>query len=295
MIAEYRELYSSSNSAGKILLVARLTWAAVQIIGGTAVFALNISTPSTLNLEIALLLYITLLLAVIVFRPQYYRLAIPNPHNDPDLMNREYRRRALIHRLDTFFLLPYIAAAYFMISGQGFLPSEAPSLFYFVFVLLGVGTAYIVGPFLLMVFFCLVLPCIYGYLLYQQRREGVYGANAGATEELIASIPIFTFKRKGDPESGIPMPPLQQSPSPKKKNKFKLTQMFKKKDDHVDPEPTFLELDQEDSTCCICLTEYEAGASLRQLSCKHHFHTECIDEWLRLNAKCPLCVQNLKE
>ncbi|OWM65395.1 hypothetical protein CDL15_Pgr008985 [Punica granatum] len=53
------------------------------------------------------------------------------------------------------------------------------------------------------------------------------------------------------------------------------------------------------SECPICLEEfhvgnegmisYESWAQVRGLPCAHNFHVECIDEWLRLNVKCPRC------
>lgn len=54
-----------------------------------------------------------------------------------------------------------------------------------------------------------------------------------------------------------------------------------------------IEIEQEDAVCVICLGEYDDGESLKQLSCKHHFHIKCIDDWLKLNAKCPLCIKSL--
>ncbi|XP_021757663.1 putative RING-H2 finger protein ATL21A [Chenopodium quinoa] len=45
-----------------------------------------------------------------------------------------------------------------------------------------------------------------------------------------------------------------------------------------------------DNTCPICLSEYEPKETLRSIpDCNHYFHAECIDEWLRMNATCPLC------
>ncbi|KAI3421456.1 RING-type domain-containing protein, partial [Psidium guajava] len=45
-----------------------------------------------------------------------------------------------------------------------------------------------------------------------------------------------------------------------------------------------------DTTCPICLGEYQPKETLRSIpDCNHYFHVDCIDEWLRLNATCPLC------
>ncbi|MFQ6624060.1 hypothetical protein Gotur_004258 [Gossypium turneri] len=42
--------------------------------------------------------------------------------------------------------------------------------------------------------------------------------------------------------------------------------------------------------CSICLCEYQANEKLRTIpDCKHYFHAICIDEWLKLNAACPIC------
>ncbi|KAJ9173722.1 hypothetical protein P3X46_016831 [Hevea brasiliensis] len=45
-----------------------------------------------------------------------------------------------------------------------------------------------------------------------------------------------------------------------------------------------------DNTCPICLCEYEPKETLRTIpECNHYFHADCIDEWLKMNATCPLC------
>ncbi|GJR41595.1 E3 ubiquitin protein ligase SIS3-like protein isoform X3 [Tanacetum coccineum] len=43
------------------------------------------------------------------------------------------------------------------------------------------------------------------------------------------------------------------------------------------------------SECPICLEEFHLGNEVRGLPCAHNFHVACIDEWLRLNVKCPRC------
>ncbi|KAI4997048.1 hypothetical protein ZWY2020_052390 [Hordeum vulgare] len=35
--------------------------------------------------------------------------------------------------------------------------------------------------------------------------------------------------------------------------------------------------------------EFKVGNEVRGLPCAHNFHVECIDQWLRLNVKCPRC------
>ncbi|XP_021764306.1 putative RING-H2 finger protein ATL21A [Chenopodium quinoa] len=50
-------------------------------------------------------------------------------------------------------------------------------------------------------------------------------------------------------------------------------------------------LPKPDEKCCpICLGEYLAKDILRTIpDCRHCFHADCIDEWLLLNASCPVC------
>ena len=43
--------------------------------------------------------------------------------------------------------------------------------------------------------------------------------------------------------------------------------------------------------CPICLTEFNNDDFIRQFDCKHIFHKECIDVWLRLKDNCPMCRQ----
>ncbi|XP_017985124.1 PREDICTED: putative RING-H2 finger protein ATL69 [Theobroma cacao] len=42
--------------------------------------------------------------------------------------------------------------------------------------------------------------------------------------------------------------------------------------------------------CSICLSEYQPKDTVRCIpDCRHCFHVDCIDEWLRMSATCPLC------
>ncbi|ESR34013.1 hypothetical protein KPL70_023532 [Citrus sinensis] len=47
------------------------------------------------------------------------------------------------------------------------------------------------------------------------------------------------------------------------------------------------------SACSICLSEYLSQETIKCIpECKHCFHAECIDEWPRLNDKCPVCINS---
>ncbi|XP_061358248.1 putative RING-H2 finger protein ATL21A [Gastrolobium bilobum] len=46
----------------------------------------------------------------------------------------------------------------------------------------------------------------------------------------------------------------------------------------------------DDKTCPICLSEYIPKETVKTIpECGHCFHSQCIDEWLPLNASCPIC------
>lgn len=45
------------------------------------------------------------------------------------------------------------------------------------------------------------------------------------------------------------------------------------------------------SRCAICLENYQAGERVRTVPCLHSFHSNCIDQWLKERALCPICKQ----
>eukprot|EP00210_Caulerpa_lentillifera_P007038 g6732.t1 len=47
--------------------------------------------------------------------------------------------------------------------------------------------------------------------------------------------------------------------------------------------------DHGDEQCTICRYEFEEKVPVKELPCGHCFHPSCIDQWLEISKKCPIC------
>ncbi|GJP64954.1 hypothetical protein CLOP_g21886 [Closterium sp. NIES-67] len=52
--------------------------------------------------------------------------------------------------------------------------------------------------------------------------------------------------------------------------------------------------DSDLDPCAICIEVPSEGEMLRRLPCAHSFHRDCIDEWLRRRAVCPICKRDMR-
>ncbi|OIT35540.1 PREDICTED: probable E3 ubiquitin-protein ligase RHC1A [Nicotiana attenuata] len=46
---------------------------------------------------------------------------------------------------------------------------------------------------------------------------------------------------------------------------------------------------EEGVECAICLLEFEVGGEAKEMPCKHKYHVDCVDKWLKINGSCPIC------
>lgn len=47
--------------------------------------------------------------------------------------------------------------------------------------------------------------------------------------------------------------------------------------------------DMDQTSCVVCMCDFENKQLLRVLPCSHEFHTKCVDKWLKTNRTCPIC------
>lgn len=52
-----------------------------------------------------------------------------------------------------------------------------------------------------------------------------------------------------------------------------------------------------DTDCPICKMEYEPNSEITILPCegRHYYHTECINEWIEMSKKCPICKVDIED
>lgn len=49
------------------------------------------------------------------------------------------------------------------------------------------------------------------------------------------------------------------------------------------------DLENGHPVCELCFCEYKKGMGLKILTCKHHFHNNCLDNWFETSEECPVC------
>jgi hypothetical protein len=50
---------------------------------------------------------------------------------------------------------------------------------------------------------------------------------------------------------------------------------------------------KEDANCTICLEKISKNTEIYKLECKHNFHSNCLEDWLKEKLSCPICRKNI--
>ncbi|CAN6836439.1 unnamed protein product [Brassica oleracea] len=174
-----------------------------------------------------------------------------------------------------FSFVWWIIGFYWVSAGSEELAQSSPHLYWLCVAFLAFDVIFLVlcvaVASLIAIAVCCCLPCIIAVLYALAEQEG-------ASDEEIERLPKFKF--------------LTVRNSEKVNGEIRETHGGIMTQLGVDS-PSERVLSSDEAECCVCLCEYEDGAELRELWCRHHFHEACIDKWLRINATCPLCKSNI--
>jgi len=183
--------------------------------------------------------------------------------------------------LDCFFAIWFVVGNVWIFGGQS-AAHDAPNLYRLCIALLTFSCIGYAMPFILCATICCCLPCIIALLGIRDDQN----QNRGASQEAISALPTYKFKAKSSNVS---------------KSKSKKDKEATDSDGETPGEGGWVahgtekerQVLAEDAVCCICLGQYTDGVELRELPCTHHFHVECVDKWLAINASCPLCKHDI--
>ncbi|KAI9494261.1 hypothetical protein BDB00DRAFT_318509 [Zychaea mexicana] len=220
--------------------------------------------------------------------------------------------------LDIFGIVWFIIGNYFLFtSGQCI--QGAPSLFYTTLVWILLGYLLVLIPLFLCISVIFCLPCV--LVLMRALRLGyASGLVTGASKEEIDNVPVYKYK-SNEPQEEVsssitnscdntsrsssfssPRQQQQQQEQQQKQQRKKRRSIFRwffmrRPKQQADTERNYDPITitpAEDAVCSICLSEYEQDDLVCKLWCGHHFHKDCVHEWLALNSSCPLCKRDFR-
>ncbi|KAL5756261.1 hypothetical protein ACOSP7_020688 [Xanthoceras sorbifolium] len=197
--------------------------------------------------------------------------------SDQNAINFTARLNGLVDHfkmaLDCFFAVWFVVGNVW-IFGAHSTPTDAPKLYRLCLVFLTFSCIGYAMPFILCATICCCLPCIISVLGIREE----FSQTRGATAETINALPTYKFnlKKSGNADNQDNTGASEGGVLAVGTEKERV-------------------ISGEDAVCCICLARYADNDELRELSCVHVFHVECVDKWLKINASCPLCKTEVSE
>lgn len=179
--------------------------------------------------------------------------------------------------LDCFFAIWFVVGNVWIFGGHS-AAHDAPNLYRLCIVLLTFSCIGYAMPFILCATICCCLPCIIALLGFREDQN----QPRGASQEAIAALPTYKFKAKASNESKLNKDGNDSDSEGAGEGGWVAAGTEKER-----------WVSADDAVCCICLGKYKDGVELRELVCTHHFHVECVDKWLKINASCPLCKYDI--
>ncbi|KAH9323106.1 hypothetical protein KI387_017745, partial [Taxus chinensis] len=181
--------------------------------------------------------------------------------------------------LDCFFAIWFVVGNVWIFGGHSS-SSEAPNLYRLCIVFLTFSCIGYAMPFILCATICCCLPCIISLLGFREDQTHTKGASS----EVINSLPTYKFKGKGESGETVPKDDIESDSESSSVGGVVAAGTENER-----------AVSAEDAICCICLGKYKDDVELRELPCLHHFHVDCVDKWLKINATCPLCKHEISD
>eukprot|EP00485_Elphidium_margaritaceum_P001705 CAMPEP_0202692984 /NCGR_PEP_ID=MMETSP1385-20130828/7217_1 /ASSEMBLY_ACC=CAM_ASM_000861 /TAXON_ID=933848 /ORGANISM="Elphidium margaritaceum" /LENGTH=447 /DNA_ID=CAMNT_0049348601 /DNA_START=32 /DNA_END=1375 /DNA_ORIENTATION=+ len=152
----------------------------------------------------------------------------------------------------------------------------APVVWYYCLVIIIFVWISLSLPFWIVLAICICLPCV--LIIFR-----FFAEPGGANEQTIKDLPTRKItaadlaKHASDATTETTDARDEQSSEHKQENG----------DDENASD------DEDAPSCAICMQLYKVDDELRILPCQHEFHCECVDRWLQMNVKCPLCRHDI--
>lgn len=179
--------------------------------------------------------------------------------------------------LDCFFAIWFVVGNVWVFGGHSS-ANDAPNLYRLCIVFLTFSCIGYAMPFILCATICCCLPCIIALLGFREDPNQTKGASA----DVISALPTYKFKAKSSKDMKSKKDENDSDSEGGGEGGFVAPGTDKER-----------QVSAEDALCCICLGTYVDGVELRELPCTHHFHVDCVDKWLKINASCPLCKHDV--
>ncbi|RIA91371.1 hypothetical protein C1645_767485 [Glomus cerebriforme] len=309
------ENFRSISRTSKVLLILNLIMVLIQVVVTITVLVISRHQDCDKPLRLFLILYIARVIVAcpvnvyLYLNPRENRRGGQNP-NESENPRRDGWVDRLKSFLDLFATLWFIIGNYLLFTTTT-CQKSSPPVFYLSLTWVIVGYIIITIPILLCLAVIFCLPCVLVAMRVLNVSEAA--GMSGARDDIIQKIPLVKYKASMEGESTdtvITIPPSQTSPmssnietqdqQPPSRKKSRIKQLFgrsRKGSSTSVPtvSPPFPIPNSDDAVCSICLESYEDGDELRHLWCSHHFHKNCVDEWLKLNKKCPMCREDVEE
>lgn len=289
--------FNSSSRGTKLFIFFYCGLIIVEIVIGVTMLALSIKNGETCSnpLQVYLAVYVIRICVLLPLQIAHYirRSAIhaaqerqqENLQDNPNIPPVNIAHEKIRNFLEIFGTLWFAIGNWWLFTGDRCFET-APFQFYTTLAFILLGYIVILFPVCLITSIVFCLPFVVAVLRAIYRVTGVNlvaGFTGGGVTGLGNGIGGIGVAHQGATEEAIEKIP---------------TRLYRASKENV-PSSTdnssIYSISPEDAQCTICLVEYEDGAKIKKLPCDHHFHADCIDEWLRLNKTCPLCVRDIDE